>query len=129
MTNGNGKKILVVEDELLVSRAMRASLERAGYEVATAGDGSVALDMMASGSFDLVFLDLLLPVTDGFDVLEALNKKKDDTPVIVSTNLSEPSEHARAMELGAVDSFVKSDVSLMDVVAKADAFLKENGGS
>ncbi len=110
------KKILIAEDEKPMSRALVLKLGNSGYEAKPAYDGQEALDMLAKEKFDLILLDLMMPRVDGFGVLEEMKKRGDSTPVICSTNLSQPSDIDRTKALGVIDYFVKSDTPISEVV-------------
>ena len=114
------KKILIVEDELSMQRALKNKLEQEGYKVATANDGQQALDAIRASSPDLVLLDLIMPKLDGISVLREM--KKDDAlrnvPVVILTNLSTGDKVAEAMQLGTFDFLVKANYSLEDVLRK-----------
>lgn len=104
------KRILVVDDRDDVRRAMAALLASEGYDVVEATDGSQVSDKIRKYRPDLVLLDIIMPVMDGFDVLKAL--KKDPTaqsiPVIVVSAATASNNVVRARELGAMDFVVKS---------------------
>jgi DNA-binding response OmpR family regulator len=114
----NKKKILVVEDEMPMARALSLKLEKEGFEVKSAGNGQEGLEMIKAEDFNLVLLDLIMPEKDGFYVLEQVKKNNLNTKIIVASNLSQPEDVERAKELGAVDYFVKSDTSIIEVVKK-----------
>lgn len=110
------KKILIVEDERPLNQAMSLELKNAGYEVEAAFDGQEALDFIGTKKYDLILLDLLMPKMNGLDVLMEMKKRNITFPVIVSSNLSDESGIQKAKELGVKDYFIKSDVSLSDIV-------------
>ncbi|MFA6130872.1 MAG: response regulator [Patescibacteria group bacterium] len=110
------KKILVVEDEKSMAKALELKLTKEGFVVEIAVDGEGALAKLRKEKYQLVLLDLVLPKLDGFGVLEAMKKEGIKTPAIVSTNLSQEEDEARTRALGAKDFFVKSDTSITDVV-------------
>lgn len=120
-----GKKILIVEDDEFLRSLAAKRLTKDGFKVEDAVDGDAALKAIESSEFDLILLDLLLPGTDGFAVLEkgrALpNGKK--VPIIVFSNLGEKSDIERAKKLGANDFLVKANFTLDDIVAKIHATL------
>lgn len=118
------KKILIVEDEEAIVKPLKMKLAIAGFEVKSAGDGEEGLAMMAKEKFDLILLDLLMPKVDGFGVLAAMREKHDRTPVIVATNLNQPSDVSRVFELGCTNYYVKSDTTLDQIVENAKAALK-----
>lgn len=118
------KKILVVEDERAIAKAMSLKLELANFEVKNASDGEEAFLALKEESFDLIILDLIMPKMDGFEFLEELKKQGVKIPVIVSTNLSQKEDLGRAKKLGAVDYLVKSDTPIVEVVEHVKKILK-----
>jgi DNA-binding response OmpR family regulator len=117
------KKILVVEDEKPMAQALETKLKRAGFDAKAVFNGTDALSAMESEQFDLVMLDLIMPQTDGFTVLEKLKEKGNKTPVIVASNLRQEEDFARSKELGAVDFIVKSRTSLSQIVEIVTKFV------
>jgi DNA-binding response OmpR family regulator len=79
------KKILLVEDEENLLKTIRLNLELEGYAVISAIDGASAVRIFESGDFDLVILDVMLPVLDGFGVCEAIRKNDPEVPVLFLT--------------------------------------------
>jgi DNA-binding response OmpR family regulator len=112
----NAKKILIVEDEKPISRAMELKLTHAGFAVKTAYDGEEALKIIEGETFDMILLDLILPKKDGFAVLTELNTKNIKTPVIVLSNLSQAEDVDRAKKMGAADYFIKSNTPISSIV-------------
>lgn len=116
-------KILVVEDEAVLQKAMTDMLGEHEYESIQAIDGEQALEFARSEKPDLILLDLVLPKKHGLEVLEEL--KNDEAtkaiPVIVLTNLEEKDDISRAMELGAGSYLVKSDYDIGEVINKIDS--------
>ena len=112
------KKILIVEDEKPIARALELKLTHVGYEAKTAFNGEEALPLIETESFSLILLDLIMPKVDGFKVLEALKEKNNKTPVIVLSNLSQEEDEKRVMGLGAVGFFIKSNSSITDIVQR-----------
>jgi DNA-binding response OmpR family regulator len=99
-------------------------LKRHGYEVATAADGEEALRLARSEPPGLMLLDLIMPKMQGFDVLQALKSSPETAgiPVIVLSNLGQDSDVALARERGALDYFVKSNISLEALVERVRTF-------
>lgn len=116
------KTILLADDEQFIAIAYKDGLERAGYNVVVAHDGSEALDMLRANRPDLVLLDLIMPKMNGFEVLRTLKQDPNlaDLPVIVLTNLGQSSDEAEARSYGAVDFIVKADISLKDLLARLE---------
>lgn len=120
-----GKKhILVAEDERPMAMALKAKLTGAGFDVSVVHDGQAAIDTIDKGSFDLLLLDLMMPVKDGFSVLEHIQKKKIKVKTIVSSNLSQNEDELKAKKLGAVDYLVKSDTPITEVVLRIQKALE-----
>jgi DNA-binding response OmpR family regulator len=120
------KTILFIEDEPNLQKTVGQILEQEGYEIKSALDGEIGLQLTRKEKPDLILLDLILPKLDGFKVLEEL--KKDETtkniPVIVLTNLESEVDVERAMELGATTYLVKANYELEELVVKIKDILK-----
>jgi len=114
------KKILIVEDESTLQKALTEFLTEEGFEVLSALDGEIGMELAKKEKPDLVLLDIILPKKDGYEVLEGL-KGNDETkaiPVILLTNLESPEDIDRAFEKGASTYLVKSNYKLEEVVEK-----------
>lgn len=121
---GKMKRILIMEDEKAMARALELKLKHAGFEAVAVFDGEQGLELLAKESFSLILLDLVMPKVDGFKVLEALAEKKDKTPVIVLSNLSQADDEKRARSMGAKDFFIKSNTPIAIITDKVTEFLK-----
>lgn len=117
---GSPKKVLVVEDERPLAHALELKLRRQGCEVTVAHDGQEALNHLENGQFDVALLDLMMPLLDGFHVLERLRDKPNKPVIFVLSNLSQPEDEARVMELGARKFFIKSDTPLSVIVEEIE---------
>ena len=108
------KKIIVIEDEQILLRALNVELLSQGFEVLSAKDGESGLKLIIQELPQLVLLDLILPKLHGFEVLKALkeNESTKDIPVIILSNLGQDSDIKKANELGAADYFVKASTDL-----------------
>ncbi len=102
------KKILIVDDEKTLVKALRFSLEKEGYEIDAAYDGKEAVTKItgAKEPFDLIILDLMLPEMDGFEVCRMVRKKMD-VPIIMLTAKGEDIDKVLGLELGADDYLTK----------------------
>ncbi|HAT73937.1 MAG: Response regulator receiver protein [Candidatus Moranbacteria bacterium GW2011_GWF2_36_839] len=120
------KKILIIEDEETLQRALTQYLEEENFEVFGAMDGEKGVEMVKKEKPDLVLLDIILPKKDGFKVLEEI--KQDETtkniPVILLTNLESIDDIQKAFDKGATTYLVKSEYKLEDVVKKINETLK-----
>lgn len=121
------KKILFVEDEPHLQKAVGEVLKQEGFEILAALDGEQGLNLAKKEKPDLVLLDLILPKKDGFEVLKELkaDEKTKDTPVIILTNLEGTGDVEKALELGATTYLVKANYELEDVIRKIKDFLKK----
>lgn len=119
MKNGKQKRILVIEDDAPMARALRLKLAGAGYDVTVAFDGEEAMEKAESGH-DLILLDLILPKKDGFAVLQELRAKGDKAPIVVLTNLGQDEDRKRVFDLGANGYYVKADTALSTIMEIVD---------
>lgn len=118
------KHLLIVEDEKPIAKALQLKLSHSGFDVDIAQNGEEALAFVKEHkTVDLILLDLIMPKMNGFDFLEALKKEGLHFPVIVSSNLSQEEDMKRVKLLGAVDYYVKSNVTIAQVVEKVNAYL------
>jgi len=102
-------RMLVVDDEPFNRMLLSTTLEELGHETDTAADGAEALEKLRSGAFDLVFLDLVMPGLDGFQVLERMKGSPElrNIPVLVVSSVDEMESVTRCIELGATDYLPK----------------------
>ena len=120
------KKILIVEDEATLQKALAEFLAEDGFEVLCASDGEQAVLLAKSKNPDLVLLDIILPKKDGYEVLTELKSEAGtkSIPVILLTNLESPEDIDRAFEKGASTYLVKSNYKLEDIAKKVKETLK-----
>lgn len=102
-------KILVIDDSRLISHVAKTILTKQGHEVILAQDGLSGLQAAKSEYPDLILLDLIMPVMDGYQVCQELKKeeKTKEIPIIMLTSKAEPADKVRGLELGALDYVVK----------------------
>lgn len=114
------KYVLIVEDDEFISDVYQRKLLLEGFEVALAKDGEEALRTIRERRPDLVLLDIMIPLKDGFQVLSELRVDAglSDIRVVVMSNLSQGKDIAHAKELGALDYIVKSNIALPDMVQR-----------
>jgi DNA-binding response OmpR family regulator len=117
------KKILIVEDEKLIVKPLEMKLKLSGFQTGVAYDGKEALDILTKEKYDLILLDLMMPDIDGFAVLKELNKRGDQTPVIIASNLNQVEDVSRALEMGVKNYYVKSNTSLEEIVENVEKTL------
>ncbi len=117
--------ILIAEDEKPMAHALELKLAKAGFKPTIAENGQVALDLLHKGKYDLLLLDIIMPVMNGFAVLEQIKKEGDiKIPVIMTTNLGQEEDKKKALDLGAVDYLIKSDTPIAKIVEKIKTILK-----
>lgn len=110
------KKILILEDEKPMAKALVLKLEHCGFTAQSVGNGDDALKLIEKEKFDLILCDLIMPKMDGFTFLEKLKNKNLGIPVIVLSNLSQEVDEKKARDLGARDFFIKSNTPIADIV-------------
>ncbi|MFA5800031.1 MAG: response regulator [Candidatus Peribacteraceae bacterium] len=117
------KSVLIVEDERPLAHALEMKLKSQGYQTHIAVNGEDALAELKKGGYHLMLLDLIMPVMDGFAVLEEMKGRKTRVPVIVLSNLGQDEDRTKAKELGAIDYFVKSNTPIAEIIARVQSVL------
>src|SRR5712692_8951127 len=120
-------KVLVIDDEPQIRRALRAGLERNGYTVSLAASGEEGLDQAALQPPDLVILDLAMPGMDGFEVCRQL-REWSKAPIIVLSVREGEADKIRALDLGA-DDYLTKPFSLGELLARLRALRRRTGSS
>lgn len=118
-------KVLMVDDEKRIVDLVKLYLEKEGYTVDEAYDGQTALDMIDKTKYNLIILDLMLPVVDGWTVCKEI-RKKYDIPVIMLTARDEEFDKVLGFELGA-DDYVVKPFSPRELTARVKALLRRMG--
>ena len=117
------KRLLLVEDEPGLVLTLTDRLAREGYAVESSVDGESGLERAATGAFDLVILDVMLPRLNGLDVLRDLRRRGSDTPVIVLTARGQVVDKVVGLKLGA-DDYVTKPFEMMELLARIEAKLR-----
>ena len=114
------KSILLVEDDEFLAELYATKLNLEGFEVSLAVDGEKGVKMAKEVKPHLIFLDIILPKMDGFEVLKTIKQDKDlkNIPVILLTNLSQKDEVKKGLDLGANDYLIKAHFMPSEVVKK-----------
>ncbi|HEV8642956.1 MAG TPA: response regulator [Methylomirabilota bacterium] len=122
----DGKRILLVEDDRFLRRACEASLRQRGFTVISAMDGEEGLRLARSETPDLILLDLLMPKLPGLEVLRALkaDPATKPIPVLVLSNSSREQDVSEVINLGAVDYWVKANLSLKELGERVSRLLE-----
>jgi len=120
-------RILVVEDERAIARALADDFRSQGYDVELATDGRTAYEKARGDTFDLVVLDVMLPGKDGFDVCRDLRRAGVRTPILMLTAKTHEAEKVLGLELGA-DDYVTKPYSRRELQARVKALLRRSAG-
>ena len=120
------RKVLIVEDETNIAELLHLYLEKEGFETAVAADGGKGVELFRSFRPDLVLLDLMLPVMDGWSVCRKI-REESSTPIIMLTAKGETSDKVSGLEMGADDYIVKP-FEMKEVLARIHAVLRRFGG-
>jgi DNA-binding response OmpR family regulator len=120
-----GKKILIVDDEPLIVKGLKYSLEQDGYETASAADGEEAVQAFFSGNFDLVLLDVMLPKFSGIEVCQRI-REKSNVPIIMLTAKGEDMDKILGLEYGA-DDYMTKPFNILEVKARIKTILRRTG--
>lgn len=102
------KKILIIEDDLLISSLVQFRLNKEGYQTIVVKDGNEGIEAIDENNLDLIITDVMMPFRSGIEVIHYARKNKPDTPVIVLSSLGEEEEVVlEAFNLGVVDFIPK----------------------
>ncbi len=122
-TQTTSKKILIIDDAKPMAKAIEIKLQKNGYQAKAVFNGEQGIKELESSHYDLVLLDIMMPVVDGWNVLEQIKAKGIKTKVIITSNLSQEEDIKRAKEMGAFDFLVKSDTTLTGIADKVQTYL------
>lgn len=119
------KKILIVEDDNFLQKALSYSLQENNFDIVSATDGEQAIELAKKENPDLILLDIILPKKDGFEVMEELkaNPETNNIPVVFITNLGQRDDVKKGLELGAVGYIIKAHFKITDIVDKINEVL------
>ena len=120
-------RLLVVEDDARLVRALRRGLTREGYEIDVARTGDEALSQAAAETYDAVLLDLMLPGIDGFTVCRALRDKGDAVPVLMLTARTDVRDRIRGLDSGA-DDYLTKPFNFGELLARLRALMRRRPG-
>jgi DNA-binding response OmpR family regulator len=120
-------RLLLVEDDAMIGESVLDLLRDEGYAVDWVKDGAVALTVLATQSYDLILLDLGLPLCDGLGVLRTLRARKDRSPVLVTTARDAFAQRIEGLDAGADDYIVKP-YDLGELLARIRALVRRAAG-
>lgn len=119
------KKVLVVDDEKLIVKGIRFSLEQDGMEVDCAYDGEEALQMAKEKTYDMILLDLMLPKIDGLSVCQQI-REFSSVPVVMLTAKGDDMDKIMGLEYGA-DDYITKPFNILEVKARIKAIMRRTG--
>lgn len=117
-----GKKVLVVDDEKLIVKGIRFSLEQEGMEVETAYDGEEAVEKARTREFDIILLDIMLPKLDGLQVCQQI-REFSAVPIIMLTAKGDDMDKIMGLEYGA-DDYITKPFNILEVKARIKAIMR-----
>lgn len=117
-------KALVVDDEKLIVKGLKFSLEQEGYEVDCAYDGQEAVDKAKDKEYDIILLDLMLPVFDGYEVCRQI-REFSDMPIIMLTAKADDMDKILGLDYGA-DDYITKPFNILEVKARIKAIIRRN---
>ena len=119
------KKVLVVDDEKLIVKGLRFSLEQDGMEVDCAYDGEEALEYARSKEYDMILLDVMLPKMDGFEVCQQI-REFSNVPVVMLTAKGDDMDKILGLEYGA-DDYITKPFNILEIKARIKAIMRRTG--
>lgn len=115
------KRVLIIEDDPVISEVQRDYLEAGGFRTEVAVSGDVGLELALNGGYDLIILDLMLPKTDGFEICRQV-RQATNIPILIVSAKKEEVDKIRGLGLGA-DDYIMKPFSLGELVARVKAHL------
>ena len=119
------QKVLVVDDEKLIVKGIRFSLEQDGMEVECAYDGEEALKLATENAYDMILLDLMLPKMDGFEVCQRI-REFSNVPIVMLTAKGDDMDKILGLEYGA-DDYITKPFNILEVKARIKAIMRRTG--
>lgn len=120
-------QVLVIEDDAAIGALLKQGLEDAGYAVAWAQDGDEGLRQALAGSFQLILLDVMLPVRDGWSVCRALRDRRSRVPILLLTALDGVDDRVRGLDDGA-DDYLPKPFDFKELLARVRALTRRESG-
>ncbi len=123
----DGKKILIIEDDLFTREMYEEILTEAGYSVVTAKDGVEGISRIREGNYSLIIMDIMLPNKNGIDVLTELHSAapiESNGPIVIMTNLARDPILNQALELGAAACIIKTDITPEQLLIRIKGYIE-----
>jgi two-component system alkaline phosphatase synthesis response regulator PhoP len=122
-TSSRPSRILVVEDDRSLREGVAMNLRLQGYEVVTAADGDVGMELAFSSRPDLIVLDIMMPGWSGLDILEELRRRDEEVPVLMLSARNKTPDKVTGLNLGA-DDYLSKPFDLPELIARIEAMLR-----
>ncbi|RKY59936.1 MAG: DNA-binding response regulator, partial [Candidatus Neomarinimicrobiota bacterium] len=122
----NNLKILIIEDDPVITEFLQTGLKYEGYDVSVSNTGQDGLDIMRQNIFNLAILDIMLPDIDGFDVCKRIRNHGSDIPILMLTVKKEVSDRVKGLDSGA-DDYLTKPFSFDELLARIRALLRRSG--
>ena len=119
--------VLIIEDDAALLRGLKDNFEAQNYHVETARDGQSGLSAALARPPDLMVLDVMLPIMNGYEICRTIRARKLEMPIIMLTAKGQEEDIIRGLELGA-DDYVTKPFSIRQLLARARAFLRRQNG-
>lgn len=119
------QRILVVEDEIHIAKILKIELEYEGYEVIVANNGKSGLEVALLGKFDLILLDVMLPVINGLEILRRIRKENSRIPVILLTARNMTMDKVTGLDQGAND-YISKPFEMLELLARVRSCIRQN---
>ena len=116
-------KILLAEDDSHLSELMKEALEEAGYAVTVSADGQAAVNVFDKNKFDIVLLDVMMPIKDGFMVAKKIRQQSDVMPILFISTKNLEEDKVRGYQTGA-DDYITKPFSMKELLLKIEVFLR-----
>lgn len=118
--------IILIDDDIALLEMYETKLAMSGFKVLTANNGKEGFELVSSNTPDIVLTDLVMPESDGFELLKKIKKDKrtKDFPTVALTNLSSENDRKEALNSGAIDYLVKSNYTPAQIVEKVKGYLE-----
>ena len=122
-----GNRILVVEDDKSISMILSTNLKMSGFTCDQAFDGETGLEKGLNGDYDLILLDIMLPLRDGFSICKTIRSNSINTPIIMLTAKGDELDKVMGLDLGA-DDYITKPFSIVEVLARVKANIRRAQG-
>jgi len=119
-------RICIVEDEVSISELLEINLNLEGHETEVCANGKIALDVIKAKKFDLILLDVMLPVVDGFSVCETIRLEDEATPILMLTAKNSSQDRVTGLKVGA-DDYLAKPFNLEELLLRVEKLLKRSG--